>query len=223
LYLAFPAGPWGAEGFLVARVSVESPDGRPPRLALTQARLAEREGNPFLDIEGSGAGTLRVTYLYSRAPRLAKAWFTCPEAGDLEPYELTFLPAYEFGGLDASTGRMPIAAAARAHSFPIPPEVTKGIPRLDRAIRVQEALSKGLATEDGPYTFDRQKLTVQALRELASAAAGANATVHVAVKPDRGDEILAGEAHFDPTLRQKIALRDPDGGLTGAELWIAMD
>lgn len=67
------------------------------------ASLRQRGKEWVLSTKVKASGFIHVQMLYSRAPEIRQAWFSCPAAGVLEPYQLTFFSAYplegEFGGV----------------------------------------------------------------------------------------------------------------------------
>jgi hypothetical protein len=220
VYLVFDA--IEAPGYLIARVALEAAPDRPRRYTLRKARLLQAEGSGTLILEGEGTGTLRVELLYAATPELAEGWFSCPETGTYDPFQLRFFPAYAPSGMDAATVRQPVDESKR-HVVPISRAVVAALPRLAAATEILHAVLHEVGMEENRYILDGRKLSPEALRKIVGNQAAQNAMV--LIKPDRGEEfaVLAGEPNFDPTLRQKVAIRRADGSLLGAEVWVTAD
>ncbi len=224
VYLAFPAAAMSKlSGYLVAKVSVApEKEGGIAKFVLESAQLAEGGGKWTLNIEGSGTGAITVTLLYSTSPSLVKAWFSCPEAGDQQPYELSFIPAFAPEGVDDRT----MSQSARdksAFSYAISENVMSSLVIVDRAVTVLNAITKRFGTRESPYLLQATNLTSASLRSVANTAVGKGRRAQVTVIPDKGAPLLVGDENFDPALRQKIAIRSADGRITGAELRIRVD
>jgi hypothetical protein len=221
-WLAFPATHVGASaGYLVARVRVEplEPMGM-SSFALQDARLQVEQR--AIVLEGTGRGKLHVKLFYSRSPKLERAWFSCAEAGIFEVSELTYMPAHPFEGLEAAEMEQELTEGNR-YQFDISQDVATLISALEASVAALDGVLAKLGTSDSRFVFESTDLHAEALREAAQSGAGAGKTVQVAVRPDRGPEILAGEANFDPRVRQKVAIRQQDGSLIGAILLVAAD
>ena len=150
---------------------------------------------------------------------LEQAWFSCPESGEREPYALTFIPAFAPEGLDERT----MAQSARGKSsftFEITTNVLRALFPVDQALTVLNEITKRFGTKESRFVLDMAKLTPNALR---AAAAGGKVKTQVAVIPDSGPQLLVGDENFDPTLRQKVAIRTASGSIVGAELRIRVD
>jgi hypothetical protein len=164
--------------------------------------------------------------LYARDFHLHQGLFACPEASLFEPRDLHFLKAYA-----VKTGLNVVMAkpGAQEGSIGIPltgfwlnqtREVAAGAELLD-------LLEQKFKVDDkSTFLWDKARVTSQALAGSASAwEQGKGLKSHIALKlRDRQGtrEIRRAPTPFTPNLRQKIALKDAHGRITGGEVWIAV-
>jgi hypothetical protein len=219
-----------AEGYLVTRLSFEpksrehlenreNSDGREkPRFQLRRAVWEPGVGRPTIVLDVEGSGTLRVEVLYARKVEFVPTWFACPEGAIVDPYPLTFYPAYRPRGVDGAVRRIRLEGSQSVR-IPIEKEMFDGLQRLARATGALEGILDELGEEEHRFVIVGERLTTDSLDEAAFRHPG----LRLALKMDDGEEMRIGDPQGDPALRQRITIRRTDGTLRGAVIWMTVD
>ncbi len=220
LYLVFPAKAIKRlPGYLILRLSCASDRSQPASLALDSAVL-RRKGKTWIAIlKVKSNGSLHAQMLYSRRPEFVTARFSCPEADVNEPVPVTFYRAYP---LEGDVGGVPSQPADqwRALELTINPVALQDAPLVDICQQLLQAMEKKFASAGAPLIWPRSRVTEKALRDLTRQVARGKIKIQVALKSDDGNVIKTGRDDFVAHLRQRLALRQPDGKLVGAQLWL---
>jgi len=170
-----------------------------------------------------GTSGLRARLLYSRRPGFVTTRLSCPEVGVREPVPVTFYRADLLEGELSGVPAQRPGGQWQMLELGFNAVALQDAPAVDACQRLVQEMEKRFGTRGAPLTWGRGAVTEQALRTLARRVAGSRTIIQVALKLDDGKVIKTNGDDFVPHVRQRIALRQPDGKLTGAQLWLRAD
>ena len=224
LSLLFPASPLnGLPGYFIFQFWCDT--NRPEVkgfFSLKQAWL-DRKGDQYrLSLNLKGNGFIYSRILYSRKPEIRQAWFSCFEAGDPQPYGLTFFSAYPLEGQLQGMPRDKLKENWQILELRIEKATLDEALNIDRSQAFLDLLDQHFAAPGRPLVWLRKNIQPETIRELFKQfeAVGSGEPFQVLLKADDRSKIQVGADNFLPHLRQKLALENADGELTGAQLFL---
>jgi len=223
LYLLFPAMPVnGLTGDFVVKLwcNSERPEIK-AYISLDYAKLhRDPDENWVVSAKVKGNGLIHAKLLYSREAEVRNAWVSCPDAEIYEPYALTFFNVYPLTG-HLTIQQEKLSDRWQTLVLQFNSMLSKSAVDIDRCQTLLAALDKQFSN-DRPLLWDRKKVQAGILPMVASKANVFTEKVafQILLKADDGITIRSDSNNFVPHLRQKLALKNPDGNLVGAELWL---
>lgn len=225
LYLIFPAKPVnGLTGNFVVKFwcNNDKPETK-AYFSMDHARLYKKKGgNWILSIRAKGNGFIHAKMLYSRAPEIRQALFSCPEAGVLQPNQLTFFNVYPLEGNFDGVPQQKLGGKWQTLELTLNPIFLEGAVSVDKCQTFLDILDKQFAVTGRPMVWERKKIQAETIQKLSSqtGVSSEDKIFQVLLKADDGTMTKVSSYRFLPHLRQKLALKNPDGKLIGAELWL---
>jgi hypothetical protein len=227
LYLLFAAKPVnGLPGDLVVKLRSDSDKPQvKASLSLNQARLYSKKDQWFLSLKLKGNGLVHSRVLYSRQAEIRQAWFSCPEAGDLQPHKLSFFSAYTLDGLLGGMVSGKLNGKWQALDLQLPQFALDKAIKVDRCQELLGILEKQFGKPSRPLVWQRQKIDAGSIHTVAEQLAESDdgEPFQILLRLDDRTSIHVGSDNFVPHLRQKLAVENPDGKLVGAELLLSAD
>jgi hypothetical protein len=195
-------------------------------LLVDQARLIKGDKGYFVELKAKAGGFLKADLLYSRRGQLNTGFFPCPEADIFEPYQVNFLKAYEISSglsikpemIDETWYRLNIGI----DSF-----LLEKANLVDASEEFLDALDKEFSSsKDFTFFWDRSKISTKNIENIARRIEEErrlryNISINMRYK-EKTETISMGGKLFVPDLRQKVSIKEPDGKLTGGEVWIGI-
>lgn len=209
------------EGYFLIKLGCHNPLEKGAVLWVDQAYLQKKGQEWQVVIRAKSDGFLTVQMLYSRVPELRRNW--CFQSGnDNQPQIVESLYAYALP--DSFLQVLPNGSLKewKKISLRIEPALFAEAVKLDRCQQLLESLSCYLTVGGEPFVWKRSLINNETLREITRQA-GLENTSKLVIITDQGMKLPVGEADFTPELRQTIALKNSDGTLVKAELWIGID
>ncbi len=228
MYLVFPANQiCGLNGYLVLKLGCSS-DG-PHEQAYFQLEFAKLYQNTDriwnFSLRGRGNGSLHARLLYSQTPEIRKAMWSCREAGESELAPVTFFNAYPVNGRFDEIPLQLLNDKWQMLELKLHPYFLEGSAHIDRCQGLLYILDGHFAVEGDFLIWKRARISSESLRKIALSAgkSGGKNEYQIMLKIDDRTQINTASYNFSPHIRQKLALRNDDGSLTGAELWLRVD
>ncbi len=223
LYLIFPAAPLNQmAGNFVAEFWCDSDQPETDASFSVEWASLRQKGNEWvLSTKIKGTGFIHVQMLYSRAPEMRQAWFSCPAAGVREPNQLTFFNAYPLDGEFGGVPQQKLSGQWQTLDLTVNPLFLEEAVSVDKCQMFLDSLDKEFAVSGGPLVWDGNRIQVETVRAIANhAAPGGENIFQLLLRADDGTTTQLGADDFVPQVRQKVALKSSDGKLVGAELWL---
>jgi len=228
LYLIFPANRIsGLNGYYVLKLGCSSDD--PHQQAYLQLEYAKLYQNTdriwTFSLRARGKASIHARLLYSQTPEIREAMWSCREAADLEPAPVTFFNAYPVEGRFDEMPPQLCNDRWQILELKLHPFFLEGAANVDRCQGLLQMLDGHFSDEGDFLLWKRARISAESLRKLALQAgkSGKKDVYQIMLKIDDRTEINTAAHNFSPHLRQKLALRNADGSLTGAELWLYVD
>jgi hypothetical protein len=190
--------------------------------SLKQAWLDRRDNQYRLSLNLKSNGFIYSRVLYSRKPEIRRAWFSCFEAGDPQPHALTFFSAYPLEGQLQGMPRDKLKGKWQILELRIEKATLDEAVNIDRCQAFLDLLDNRFAVSGRPLVWKRESILPESIRELFKQfqTGGQEKPFQVLLKADDRTRIQVGSDSFLPHLRQKLALENADGELTGAQLFL---
>lgn len=228
LYLYFLAKESsGLPGYYILRLEVKHQNPLAiGYLLVDQARLKKGDKGYFVELKAKADGLIVADLLYSRQPRLTAGLFSCPEADLFDPYKVNFLKAYEISSGLRIVSEMMNKKWDRIN-IAIDPFLLKEVNLVDASEKFLDALDKEFSSsKDFIFLWDKSKVSTKSIENIAlrieqEKRLKYNISINIRYK-EKTETISRGEKLFVPDLRQKISIKEPNGKLTGGEVWIGI-
>jgi len=193
------------------------------QLSMDFAELYKQKDSDWrLSISAKGNGFANANLFYSRTPELQDIIVTCPEAGIYRPYELTYfnMVPVEANFDDFFTNRLEESWCTT--ELNLTKNMLSGVEKLDKCQAFLATLNDKFSFKNQYLIWDQNKINEDILRQLNenkdSSTAGKKFLIRL--KTDDKRIIIPSPYQFPPHLRQKLMLKNVNGTLTGAELWL---
>ena len=225
LYLIFPAKPVNElDGNFVVKFwcDFDQPQKK-AYLSMDYAKIyKEDSGKWILLVKIRGNGFVHVQMLYSRLPVIRQAWFSCPQAGVYQPSRRTFFSVYPLEGRFDGIPQQILSDEWKTLKLTFNPIFLEGAVLVDNCQAFFAMLDEEFAIAGQTMIWEREKIQVDTIKTLIDQACTLTKekTFQVLLKLDDGSTIYVDSDNFVPHLRQKLAIKNPDGKLIGAELWL---
>ncbi|MCK4790370.1 MAG: hypothetical protein KAV87_41920 [Desulfobacteraceae bacterium] len=226
LYLIFPAKPVNElDGNFVVKFwcDFDQPQKK-AYLSMDYAKIYKKDsGKWILLVKIKGNGFVHVQMLYSRLPVIRQALFSCPQAGVYQPSRRTFFSAYPLEGRFDGVPQQILSDEWKTLKLAFNPIFLEGAVLVDNCQAFFAMLDEEFAIAGQTMVWERKKIQVDTIKMLIDQACKLTKekTFQVLLKLDDGSTIYVDSDNFVPHLRQKLAIKNPDGKLIGAELWLS--
>lgn len=230
LYLCFLAkGSSGLPGCFILKLDVkhQNPSIK-GSLLVDQAKLIKRDMGYFFQLKARVDGLIEANLLYGKQPRLKDSIFLCPEADIFDPYEGNFLKAYEIDSvLRIETEKMEMSKTWDRVDITPNPSFLKEANGVDAGEELLDALDKEFSSSRHfIFLWNKSKISTRSIESIVrKMEEEKNLRYNISIKiryKEKTDDINRGDKLFVPELRQKISIREPNGQITGGEVWIAV-
>lgn len=226
LYLIFPAKPVNKlEGNFVVKFWCDFGQAQKKAyLSMDYAEIYKNDsGKWVLLVKIRGNGFVHVQMLYSRLPEIRQAWFSCPQADVYQPSRHTFFNVYPLEGRFDGVPLQILSDEWKTSKLTFNPIFLEGAVYVDNCQAFFDMLDNEFAIADQSMVWERKKIQVDTIKTLIDQACTftKDKTFQVLLKVDDGSTIYIDSDNFVPHLRQKLAIKNPDGKLIGAELWLS--
>jgi hypothetical protein len=225
LYLIFPAKPVNKlDGNFVVKFWCDFDQAQKKAyLSMDYAKIYKKDsGKWILLVKIRGNGFVHVQMLYSRLPVIRQVWFSCPQAGVYQPSRRTFFSVYPLEGRFDGIPQQILSDEWKTLDLTFNPIFLEGAVLVDNCQAFFAMLDEEFAIANQTMVWEQEKIQVDTIKTLIDQACKLTKekTFQVLLKVDNGSTIYVGSDNFVPHLRQKLAIKNPDGKLIGAELWL---
>lgn len=189
-------------------------------LSMEWASLHKRAKEWILTTKLKSNGFVHIQMLYSRMPEIRQAWFSCQGEGTGELYQLTFFNAYPLEGEFGSVPEQKLNGKWERLDLTFNPIFLEESRAVDRCQLFLNVLDRQFAIKDSSLVWDSAKVDEGTIRSLVIQSTVETKELDVMLRKDDRTIIQIGSESFVPHVRQKLALRNPDGKLVGGEIWL---
>lgn len=189
-------------------------------LLVDQAYLQKAGHGWQFVVKAKSDGMITLQVLYSRNPEMRRVWLV-DSTNVFGPQPSDFLYAYPLNGNVASTLVLDPQKEWQSMVLELDSAMLAAAVRMDWCLYLLEYLNNLFTAPEGAFIWIRSWIRSEIIQEIIQKS-GVRWKTRVLIITEQGMRIPVGETDFVPLLRQKIALKNNDGSLTGAEVWIGI-